>query len=638
MLLIEDRLKAAQEHHDAGRRESAALIYESVLDFSPSSIDAFKALLKIRMELGDLEAAQSLAQKALTLAGNNADILSLCAQLFVLAQQEDKAQAFVDQALSSDPMHADAAILKAQFFIKDGQVSEAEVLLSDVRAAHPEDIGIVRAMSQLYAAHGIYPPALELAQDALQRDPENADLNGLIGEILSGLGDNEKASHYLQKAHLKAPENPGFMIAIASNLAALGYLSEAQRVTKRATTLFPDLLPAWLCHVRVMIERGEPRAALAEFLPVVKRNPDRIDASLALALAYRMAGLSEQALRLLEPLIANHAKLPADKSQRLWNLARDCYLSTGEIDKAVGTFDQVPLGETLGLPADLIANDQSLAEALSTANYVVDTGITNLELIVLLRFVLQMSKGSGATLSGSQTLSQLAELFDAIAYTGIDLAREAPPQTEDVVSFPISLLLAIPEAIRGDVTTSLPYISPPEARTEHWRLALSEFPRPWIALAWDASRPGLLLEDYGPALREFPGTVFSVAWDDTRHQLKAFPDIVDTGVHFKDLVDLSCVLSEMDLVIGPDGIPLHVAGALGKAAIVLTRPARPWYWHADAGKALWYPSALVVSSPQFGNWAELFPQIAQEVLEQVSQLLDLQAQSSPLTKKHHASE
>lgn len=621
MLLLEDRLEAGRTHHEAGRRENAALIYEGILDFSPRCVDALKALITIRLELGDLEAAQALAQKALPIAGKSPDILTLCSQMSLQNKQEEQARALVGQALALDPAHADAAILQAQFLIQDNQLPEAEVLLKSALKANPLNTFILRAMSKLYSAYGIVTPALELAQDALQLDPESAELNGLVGEILAGLGDNTKASEYLQKAHLKAPDNPAFMLAFALNLAALGYLSEAHRFSKRLVALCPDLLPAWLCYIRIMIERGQGRAALAEFLPAVKRHSDRIEASLTLALAYRLAGLSDQALQLLEPLIANSARLSEEKFQKLQNLIRDCYLSTGQIDKAVSTFEHISLSDALNLPEELVANELAFSAALKNGNFVLNSGVTNLEVITLFRFIKHMSKGGTATISGSNTLKQLAALFGSFPYLETDISRQQLPLAEDTLSIPASLLLAIPEKIRGSATMSSPYLAVPDDRRTHWRNALAEFPKPWIGLAWDASRPGLLLEDYTQILGELPGTLFSVAWDDTRRQLKSFPELIDTGVHFKDLVDLSCVVSEMDLIIGPDGIPLHVAGALGKAAIVLTSPARPWYWHGEAGKTFWYPSVQVVASQFFGNWEERFPQIAPELMEHITRVL-----------------
>jgi hypothetical protein len=174
-------------------------------------------------------------------------------------------------------------------------------------------------------------------------------------------------------------------------------------------------------------------------------------------------------------------------------------------------------------------------------------------------------------------------------------------------------MLALPASLRGGIAERLPYMGAPEERRAIWRRSLAGLPRPLVALAWDGSRPGLLLEDYRPVLKDVRGTLVSVMWDDGRRQLASWPQVIDAGVHFASLADLAAVIAETDAVIGPDGIPLHLAGAMGRPGALLGQPSTPWYWHDDGGRSVWYPSIAVMRSRAFGNWEEKLPDLGERI-------------------------
>lgn len=613
MLLIEDRLEAARSHLAAGRTDSAVMILENILDHSPTSIAALKELASARFRMGEVQKAHTLATEAAARAAGDPEVLCLLARTSLLSEKVEQAVAALDQALAIDPAHPEASKLKATILAQRGDRQAAEKLLRHGLENHPDDPDLLAALSATYLESGLAAPALELSQQALELAPDRADLLALVGEQLAELGDNEKALGFIERAHLQEPANAVYLIRLADAQAGAGELTEAHRTAKRGIALFPNLLSAWASYVRIMIFRGEAQSALAEFVPVAKRHPDRTAALLTLAATYRIAGDPAQALRLMEPVIRQLGKLKPEQKFNAMALMRDCCLSLGMFDQIAATLPDLDLHAALGLPAGAGSNaallqDPELVEALDRARLVVDPGLSILEAMTLLRFRLGADTPDRiADIHGPSGLAEIIALMDNARFSPTD--EPVNGDAADQAAIPLSYVLALPEAVRGGIAAPLPYMRAPEERRKIWRRSLQHLPRPLVALAWDQGRPGLLLEDYRPLIEGFQGTLVSVMWDESRHQLASWPTVIDAGVHFTSLADLAAVIAETDAIIGPDGIPLHVAGAMGRPGALLTLPNMPWYWHAEDNASVWYPSIAVLTTRSFGSWAARLPEL-----------------------------
>jgi len=612
MLLVEDRLKAARDHAQAGRHENAAILYEGILDIAPGHPEALAHLLEYRLQEGDLEAARQRMSQATPKTMEDAHFLTLCAKVMILSDKPDEAERFVDRAVALNETQPDAVMMKAEFLAASGQISDAEILLTRLRAVVPDNTDLLLAIARLYAGFGLLGPALEVAQDAVHIAPDEANLNALVADMLSQLGDHARASSFYEKAHLAEPNNAAYLLGLAANCEAVGQKSEALRLVKRTTVLFPEFVDGWLFYIKIMAARNDAATALREFAPVAKRIQDKTQATLALATAYRLAGVPAQALKLLTPLQNAAAQLSPPIRSQVMALSRNCYLSLGDVDAVALTLDETMISHALHVSADTIEDPAAFKEALQTTAFVVDPAVTNLELMTLLRFVTTFSPDRNAEVVGPSAIGQLVGLFGFKNYIANDIpspesgAGAAPLKS----SFPVSQLVALPPEARGPVDAAIPYLHADPARVEKWRTALSEYPKPWIGLAWDGDPTKLTLETLLPAAGDLEGTLVATNWDETRHQLNGIGGILDAGRHFKSLHDLTALLACLDLVIGPDTMALHAAGALGKPGIAIHEFDGPWYWASKDQHSLWYPSIRTQAAPQPGAWALMMPDLA----------------------------
>ncbi len=80
-----------------------------------------------------------------------------------------------------------------------------------------------------------------------------------------------------------------------------------------------------------------------------------------------------------------------------------------------------------------------------------------------------------------------------------------------------------------------------------------------------------------------------------------------------NLLTLASVVSQMDLVLTPDTLAAHLAGALGVPAWVLLQHTADWRWQHTRTDSPWYPSLRLFRQPTQGDWPAIIHTIAQEL-------------------------
>ena len=617
MMSVEDRLKAAARHKASGDTASAAALLETILDLAPGHCGALRALAELRFEAGDGDAALRLLNEVLSYDRTDRGARNLLAALLLARNDRCAARKLVEETLELHPVDSRGTVLRADIHLKDGEHVQAEDLLRRALADHPDDDQLLAALSDLLANQGKDRPALLLAQQALTLAPDDLRHLARLGCLLARSGAHDNAVPALEIAHLLLPKDPLVMLYLAESQAARGLLQEARTLAKRVTVRFPDFLAAWLLLIRIEAERGDTRKVFADFLLQIKQHPDRAAALISLAMAYRKLGYLSKPIRLLAAFLEKDAGPDELHRDQALTVLRDCMLASDSLDDLHKT---VPLeidnaGAPLSCSQPGTGCPKTILQALSEHDILIEPGLSSLEALVFLRFATHAPPASAQRiLFAPSHLGSLTDLVDGFTFKALDDTAGQDVFSGAVKPVSLTRAISLPSPVLRRVRQTGAYVFPRPKCREKWQAALRDLPRPLVALAWNEHRGGLMLEDYQHLLDQlhgFNGTMLSVVWDAGRHQLADWPRIIDCGRHFETLSDLSAVLSLSDLLIGPDGMPMHVAGAMGRPAALLTQPAQPWYWHANNGRATWYPSVQVISTRKFGHWATLMAKVTE---------------------------
>ena len=139
----------------------------------------------------------------------------------------------------------------------------------------------------------------------------------------------------------------------------------------------------------------------------------------------------------------------------------------------------------------------------------------------------------------------------------------------------------------------------------------------WTAGDWNPSRsiPFSLMkdlisaEDYACEFWNLQGGPSQSEWNQLPPS-RRFRDSAQCG---DGLLNLACVIAQLDLVITVDTLAAHLAGALGVPGWVLLQYAADWRWMACGTTTPWYASLRLFRQPSSGDWPSLIADVRKDL-------------------------
>ncbi len=97
--------------------------------------------------------------------------------------------------------------------------------------------------------------------------------------------------------------------------------------------------------------------------------------------------------------------------------------------------------------------------------------------------------------------------------------------------------------------------------------------------------------------------------------LEGFGNVLRPAI--RDFADLASLVADCDLVISVDTAVAHVAGAGGKAALLLSRPDSCWRWGYAGSRSQWYSTVEVLRHPGDLDWDVVLAEARRRVQERL---------------------
>lgn len=306
---LESRLTYTEWLARQGRKEDAAIQYNALLKDNPTNDPLAFAVIRLAVQVEDLETAQTLLERLIEHNWGEADRLrALLGEVQEQRGLTDKALLTYDQ-VEPGSLFLTAQLHKAQILARQKQYSAALAgLEAAIRRSPADAVGLQIAQSQLLRRNGKLDAAHDVLQAILTRNPDNQDAlydAAMIDEQMGKTGPMEErlrriltlkpdhsnalnalgysfaernthldeADSLLTQALKLEPENPAFLDSLGWLRFRQGKLAEARDLLQRAYAKLPD--PEVAGHlVEVLWVDNQHDAARRLMTEATKASPD----------------------------------------------------------------------------------------------------------------------------------------------------------------------------------------------------------------------------------------------------------------------------------------------------------------------------------------------------------------------------
>lgn len=551
-------------------------------------------------------------------ARDSAEHACLQAGLALLRGNASVALLHVEAALAAREDFSQAHLQKARIVRVVSGHREALAAFERATALAPDDAVAWGEQAQTHLALGERGDARDCYELALAHAPNCVAARLGLSRLLREDGDGAAALEHVRHAVRIAPNDAANHLESARVHGQSGDVQGAIAAYLRALELNPNDAAASANLGLVFLSQfGDPRSALRYFERAVELDPLCVAAQANLGLALDEQGRTDEALAHYERLIASY---PAESEYR-WNrgLAR---LGRGDFERGWEDYEMrnalgrgaaprafpfpVWQGEALRHgTALLIYAEQGVGDEIMFASCVPDVLARGIDCVIecdqrLARLFARSFSGArvhGAARDGDR--SWLAE------YSGIK------------AQISIGSLPRLLRRSAADFPSHSGYLRADPGRVAYWRARLGAKPGRFAAgIAWR----GGTVKTRG-ALRSIPpeclGPLFDVAplnWvalqRDGGQEAVAMaellgPRAVVATEALQNFDECAALIEALDCVVTSDNTIAHMAGALGRNALVMLPRSPDWRWQNQGVASPWYPSVQLFRQRVHGDWAEV---------------------------------
>ena len=258
---VQGLLAEAVRHHQHGRLDKAARLYEKVLRLDPQQPDALHLLGLVLHGRGDGEAA-ALIRQAIARAGRNAAYRnSLGVVLLERGDAAEAADAFA-AALARDPLYAEAANNLGNARQRLGDFVAAIEAYDQALAIRPDYPEAHCNRARALHRHGDAAGAIEGFREAIRLKPSYGRAHAYMADVLGESGDRNGAEGHYREAIRLGDADGDAAAGLAGLMERANRLEDALAVAEQALARAPTALRAGIVAARCLRRLGRTEEAL----------------------------------------------------------------------------------------------------------------------------------------------------------------------------------------------------------------------------------------------------------------------------------------------------------------------------------------------------------------------------------------
>jgi len=368
----------------AGDLIKAEQLLKKSLELDPGMVNAMLALSELAKQRGDLNAAGSYLQNALSRGGKIAEVQRAYGRYLYIKRDFQGAEAalrksteldpksyraFVDlgdlyrqalyrpndavtayrKALSIEPKHAGAHYALALALDRLGKDAEAEKEFRQALSVQPDNVQVWQALTEHYVQRRQYDSAIEACNSALKANPNMPAFRMQLGDIYAARGDDAKSLAEYQAALKQDPKLAAVQVKIGMLHQSRNRIAEAEKAYLAAVSIDPKQAVAYNNLAWMAAERKSQLDKAAQWAKkAIDINPAVPQFHVTLGWVYRARGELDKAVTEIE-----NASLITPAAAETYYYLGLVYAEKGMNAKAVSAFQKaLSINKSFSFAAD----------------------------------------------------------------------------------------------------------------------------------------------------------------------------------------------------------------------------------------------------------------------------------------------
>lgn len=503
-----------------------------------------------------------------------------------------------------------------------GHYADAETRFREANRLAPGRVSVLGNLSAVLLRQDKVSEAREFALEAIRIEPDNPEACLNLGVCMEKEGELEQALQCFRKAAALRPDSAEAWSNCGHVLNALKQPEQALASYDRALALKPDFADAWTNRGSTLNEMGRSAEALENHDRALALQPAHAEAwynrGNVLAQLKRhdeAIECHEQALKLRPDFVDAHinkavsllsiCRFQPGWEEYEWRWASPGFPSTRPVTTAP-TWDGRRVEGTLWVWSEQGIGDEILYCSMLDS------------LRPLARRIM--------VTTDRRLLDMLRRSFPGIDFR--DSRSVVPPGLADFQVAMGSLGKHVRRTIGDFPSACTGFLKADPQRAALFRARISHPGTRTCGIAWASKNvkfgplKSLRLADLLPVLTT-PGLRFvDLQYGDTAEERTALAQAHGVTVQhldeldcFNDIEGLAALIDACDCVVTSSNVTVHLAGALGKPAHLITPVSRGkiWYWHENQPRSLWYPSVRMHWQALDRSWSGAIADISREL-------------------------
>ena len=302
-ILTRSKKKQALALVQANRLQDAKPLYERITELDPLDAGAWFQLGVINEQSGNAAEAERCFRRAADIQPERAETHFHLALNLEIQGLHDAALACYRNVLEISPDFPDAHINLGNLLFALRRYDEAAEHLGVAARLRP-DAKVLFNLGNVYLTQTKLHQAVDTYSQALRLAPRYADAFLNMGTALGKLGQGDDALFCYREALKIKPDSAVALYNVGELLITKGQLDESLACFHRVLQTDPDFIKAQVGEVKVFDRRGDFEQAYARLRPLLLVDKPTVDAALAYALLCRHVGHCDEAIVMMERLLA----------------------------------------------------------------------------------------------------------------------------------------------------------------------------------------------------------------------------------------------------------------------------------------------------------------------------------------------